>query len=68
MDEQGEALNRKLRGHYQYYGRPTNYQSLKYYRAVRRIWKKWLKRRTGDHPDGLPLATLEENMIVHWTD
>lgn len=47
VEEQWEALNRKLRGHYQYYGRPTNYQSLwRYYRAVRRIWKKWLNRRT----------------------
>ena len=44
--EQWEALNSKLRGHYQYYGRPTNYRSLwKYYRQVRRIWKKWLNRR-----------------------
>ncbi len=47
VDQQQAALNRKLRGHYQYYGRPTNFQSLwKYYRAVRRIWKKWLNRRT----------------------
>jgi RNA-directed DNA polymerase len=45
--KQCEALNSKLRGHYQYYGRPTNYRSLwRYYRLVRRIWKKWLNRRT----------------------
>ena len=45
--EQQKALNRKLRGHYQYFGRPTNYRSLwRYYRSVRRIWKKWLNRRT----------------------
>jgi RNA-directed DNA polymerase len=45
--EQCEALNRKLRGHYQYYGRPTNYRNLwRYYRSVRRIWRKWLNRRT----------------------
>ena len=25
LDEQREALNKKLQGHYQYYGRPTNY-------------------------------------------
>ncbi len=44
--EQWETLNSKLRGHYQYYGRPTNYRSLwKYYRQVRRIWMKWLNRR-----------------------
>src|SRR2546425_8791714 len=36
-----------LRGHYQYYGRPTNSQSLlKFYRGVVRIWRKWLNRRT----------------------
>jgi group II intron reverse transcriptase/maturase len=47
VDSQSEALNRKLRGHYEYYGRPTNYLQLwKFYRAVRRIWKKWLNRRT----------------------
>jgi group II intron reverse transcriptase/maturase len=47
VPSQCEALNRKLRGHYQYYGRSSNYQQLwKFYRAVRRIWKKWLSRRT----------------------
>ncbi len=36
-----EALKAKLRGHYQYYGRPTNFQSLlKFYRGVVRIWRK----------------------------
>jgi RNA-directed DNA polymerase len=43
---QQEALNRMLRGHYQYYGRPTNYRSLwEFFRSMRRIWKKWLNRR-----------------------
>jgi hypothetical protein len=28
VDQQQEALNRKLRGHYQYYGRSTNFRSL----------------------------------------
>jgi len=47
VDEQQKALNAKLRGHYQYYGRPTNSRSLlKFYRGVVRIWKKWLNRRT----------------------
>lgn len=47
MERQNEALNRQLRGHYQYYGRPTNYRSfVQFFRAVRRIWKKWLNRRT----------------------
>ena len=47
VEEQCKALNRKLRGHYQYYGRPTNFRSLReYYRNVRWIWKTWLNRRT----------------------
>jgi hypothetical protein len=36
-----------LRGHYQYYGRPTNYRSLRqFYRLVHRLWHKWLNRHT----------------------
>jgi group II intron reverse transcriptase/maturase len=47
VETQREVLNSKLRGHYQYYGRPTNFRSLwRYYRLVCRIWKKWLNRRT----------------------
>jgi RNA-directed DNA polymerase len=47
VDWQQATLNAKLRGHYQYYGRPTNFRSLrKFYREVRRTWKKWLGRRT----------------------
>jgi RNA-directed DNA polymerase len=45
--DQAVALNAKLRGHYQYYGRPTNSRSLtQFYRAVRRRWHKWLNRRS----------------------
>lgn len=44
---QQRTLNAKLRGHYQYYGRPTNYRSLRqFYRGVQRIWRTWLNRRT----------------------
>ena len=51
VDKQLAVLNAKLRGHYQYYGRPTNYRNLwKFYRAVRRTWKKWLERRTRGQP------------------
>jgi RNA-directed DNA polymerase len=50
VSTQQKTLNAKLRGHYQYYGRPTNYRSLvKFYRRVRRIWRKWLSRRTRGH-------------------
>jgi group II intron reverse transcriptase/maturase len=47
VEEQQRTLNAKLRGHYQYYGRPTNYRSIwRFYREVRRIWRKGLSRRT----------------------
>src|SRR6266851_3241841 len=47
VDQQQKILNAKLRGHYQYYGRPTNFPSLKqFYRGVCRVWRKWLNRRT----------------------
>jgi RNA-directed DNA polymerase len=47
LDYQQQKLNAKLRGHYQYYGRPTNYRSLeKFVYTVRRIWRRWLARRT----------------------
>jgi RNA-directed DNA polymerase len=47
VSEQQKMLNAKLRGHYQYYGRPTNYWRLwQFYRRVRRIWREWLSRRT----------------------
>src|SRR6202521_5792184 len=47
VDEQQKTLNAKLRGHYQYYGRPTNYRSIRqFYREVCHIWRKWLSRRT----------------------
>jgi group II intron reverse transcriptase/maturase len=47
LEYQQQMLNAKLRGHYQYYGRPTNYRNLeKFAHAVRRIWRRWLARRT----------------------
>src|SRR2546425_3268676 len=47
VEHQAAALNAKLRGHYQYYGRPTNYRCLqRFYRLVRRLWPRWLNRRT----------------------
>ena len=47
VDQQQQTLNAKLRGHYQYYGLPTNSKSIwRFYRGVCRIWRKWLNRRT----------------------
>jgi group II intron reverse transcriptase/maturase len=71
--EQTAALNRKLRGHYQYYGRPTNYHGLwQFYRVVRRVWKKWLNRRTrgktltwNDYAHLLALHPLVRPRITH---
>jgi len=44
--EQQQALNRKLRGHYSYYGITGNGDALGgFFQEVRRIWRKWLDRR-----------------------
>ena len=51
VDQQQKTLNAKLRGHNQYYGRPTNYRGiLKFYRGVQHIWHRWLSRRTRGGP------------------
>jgi RNA-directed DNA polymerase len=64
VEEQCEALNRKLQGHYQYYGRPTNYLGIwRFYRAVRRIWRKWLNRRTRGKT--LPWPEYEKLLARH---
>lgn len=61
VEKQRQALNRKLRGHYEYYGRPTNYRSLwRYFRVVRCIWRKWLNRRTR----GRPLTWLKFEQLL----
>jgi len=47
VEQQQKVLNAKLRGHYMYYGRPTNLWSLwQFFRGVRCLWRKWLSRRT----------------------
>jgi RNA-directed DNA polymerase len=47
VEKQQQTLNAKLRGHYQYYGLPTNSRSIwQFYREVCSIWRKWLNRRT----------------------
>jgi group II intron reverse transcriptase/maturase len=58
VDVQQKALNRKLRGHYQYYGRSTNLRSLQvFHEKVRRIWQKWLNRRTRGNRMAWPAYT-----------
>jgi group II intron reverse transcriptase/maturase len=47
IPKQQATLSRKLWGHYNYYGRKGNYHALSsYFKAVTRVWKKWLSRRS----------------------
>jgi RNA-directed DNA polymerase len=49
--EQHKALQRKLRGHYNYYGITGNSNNLrKFLHEVQRGWHKWLNRRTRGNP------------------
>jgi group II intron reverse transcriptase/maturase len=51
VSKQQQTLNAKLRGHYQYYGRSSNFRRLwGFYFEVMRIWHKWLSRRTRGTP------------------
>src|SRR5262244_95344 len=51
VGEQQKTLNAKLRGHYQYYGRSSNYRAIRqFYARVLRIWREWLSRRTRAKP------------------
>jgi len=44
---QHQALRRKIRGHYAYYGITGNSGSLNsFYWEVRRTWREWLSRRS----------------------
>ena len=45
--EQHRVLSQKMRGHYGYYGLTGNFSALaRFYEAVRRVWRKWLSRRS----------------------
>ena len=51
LKEQQEQINRKLTGHYAYYGITGNSRSLgEVHYQVRRLWRKWLGRRNRDGP------------------
>ena len=64
VNRQQATLNAKLRGHYRYYGRPTNYRSLrKFQRSVQRTWKKWLGRRSRGR--GLTWTKYEQILQRH---
>ena len=45
--QQQQALAQKHRGHYGYFGVSSNIRALaRFYRETRRIWQKWLSRRS----------------------
>jgi len=47
LADQQAALNRKLRGHYGYYGITGNARALsRFRRETERLWRKWLSRRS----------------------
>jgi RNA-directed DNA polymerase len=49
VKEQWETLNRKVQGHYGYYGVTFNRSGIKgFYEQVKRSWRKWLNRRSRD--------------------
>ena len=59
LREQYERLRSVLHGHYNYYGRKSNFRSLvQFYEAVRSLWKKWLSRR-GRHGN-VPWKKMEK--------
>jgi hypothetical protein len=61
VKQQQDTLNAKLRGHYQYYGRSSNFHSLwKFYRVLRKTWRKWLSRRTR----GIPISWETYNKLL----
>jgi group II intron reverse transcriptase/maturase len=64
VDAQQKALNRKLRGHYQYYGRSSNFRSLlEFYEQVRKFWQKWLNRRSRGNP--MPWSAFKQLLQRH---
>jgi hypothetical protein len=49
IEEQHAQFQRKLKGHYSYYGLTGNYNMLANFRLqVIRAWKKWLSRRSNN--------------------
>ena len=49
--DQQAALNRKLRGHYSYYGVTGNARALgRFHWMAERLWRKWLNRRSRAAP------------------
>jgi group II intron reverse transcriptase/maturase len=50
IPEQHRILSLKMLGHYGYFGITGNFEALHRFRdAVRRVWRRWLSRRSGDY-------------------
>ena len=65
LREQVEALGRKLKGHFGYYGITGNYSALaRYWSKVIGIWRKWLARR-GD-PEGMPWERMRRLIAFYY--
>lgn len=61
---QQAALNRKLRGHYSYFGITGNGPALsRFVWEVERVWRKWLSRRS--HHGRLPWAAFKR-LLLHY--
>ncbi len=72
VKEQQQMLNRKLRGHYGYYGLTGNGRALRNFScAVCCIWHKWLARRSRQHASWKRFTALEKSfplarpIVVH---
>jgi group II intron reverse transcriptase/maturase len=58
VKQQHKTLNQKLKGHYAYYGITGNNKMVgRFYHKVRRIWRKWLMRRS--RRDSIPWDKFE---------
>jgi len=58
VGEQQKALALKLRGHFGYFGITGNFDALhRFYEQVRRVWCKWLSRRS--HKAYIPLDVMD---------
>jgi RNA-directed DNA polymerase len=65
LREQVEALGRKLKGHFGYYGITGNYDALARYRwQVIQVWRKWLARR-GD-PQGMSWERMRRLLAFYY--
>jgi group II intron reverse transcriptase/maturase len=64
LKEQCQDLNRRLNGHYQYFGITGNHPNVyRFYRRVRRIWRYWLGKR--DRSRAMPWRRFQQ-LLRHY--